>query len=279
LTVIAFLGSVFSPYYRRARERGCPDPEQHVAINVALYGPGVGRWTMTERGAAALVRGARELAIGPSALRWSGERLELAIDEWAVPLPRRVRGRIQVWPQGLSRYVAPLDTAGLHRWGPIAPAARVEVEFDMPALRWSGQGYLDCNEGDEPIERPFRSWDWSRAQLAGGDTAVLYDVRERSGAERLLALRFARDGRVSEFDAPQRRPLPGTLWRVPRQMRAEAAPVLVRTLEDTPFYVRSELRTRLLGEDVNAMHETLEVPRLDSAVVQWMLPWRMPRRA
>ena len=162
---------------------------------------------------------------------------------------------------------------------PIAPAARVEVAFDAPRLRWAGHGYLDCNEGDEPIERPFRSWDWSRAQLAGGDTAVLYDVRERSGAERLLALRFARDGRVGEFDAPARRPLPATLWRVPRQVRAESAPALVRTLEDTPFYVRSELRTRLLGEEVTALHESLEVPRLASPVVQWMLPWRMPRRA
>lgn len=234
---------------------------------------------MTERGASALRRGARELAIGPSALRWTGERLELCLDEWAVPLPRRVRGRIHVWPQGLSRYLAPLDGAGRHRWGPIAPAARVEVELDAPALRWSGHGYLDCNEGDEPIESPFRSWDWSRARLAGGDTAVLYDVRERSGAERLLALRFARDGAVSTFEAPQRRPLPGTLWRVPRQVRAEATPALVRTLEDTPFYVRSELRTRLLGEEVTAMHESLEVPRLASRAVQWMLPWRMPRRA
>jgi carotenoid 1,2-hydratase len=56
------------------------------------------------------------------------------------------------------------------------------------------------------------------------------------------------------------------------------APQLVSTLEDTPFYVRSLLRTRLLGEDVTAVHESLDVPRLVSLPVRLMLPWRMPRR-
>jgi carotenoid 1,2-hydratase len=33
------------------------------------------------------------------------------------------------------------------------------------------------------------------------------------------------------------------------------------------------------GETVPLMHETLDVKRLVSPVVQWMLPWRMPRRS
>jgi carotenoid 1,2-hydratase len=45
--VIAFVGSVFSPYYHWAGRR---DPEDHVCINVALYRPGGNRWSMTERG-------------------------------------------------------------------------------------------------------------------------------------------------------------------------------------------------------------------------------------
>ena len=73
-----------------------------------------------------------------------------------MPLPRRVRGRVRVHPQGLCRFVAPLDAAGRHRWGPIAPCARIEVDLDRPGLRWRGHAYLDSNEGDEPVDRAFR---------------------------------------------------------------------------------------------------------------------------
>jgi len=37
------------------------------------------------------------------------------------------------------------------------------------------------------------------------------------------------------------------------------------------------LAASLLGEPVSAMHETLNLPRLVSPLVQKMLPWRMPR--
>ena len=69
LTLIAFIGSVFSPYYARARRRGAADPLQHCAVNVALYGPRGKRWAMTERGRAAVARTPSSLAIGRSALR------------------------------------------------------------------------------------------------------------------------------------------------------------------------------------------------------------------
>jgi carotenoid 1,2-hydratase len=52
---------------------------------------------------------------------------------------------------------------------------------------------------------------------------------------------------------------------------------LLNTFEDTPFYARSMLKSRLLGEEVISMHETLNVKRLESNIVQFMLPWRMPR--
>ena len=60
--------------------------------------------------------------------------------------------------------------------------------------------------------------------------------------------------------------------------QAEPPPRLVRTLEDTPFYVRSQIASRLLGEEVVSIHETLDVPRVVSLPVRLMLPWRMPRR-
>jgi carotenoid 1,2-hydratase len=96
----------------------------------------------------------------------------------------------------------------------------------------------------------------------------------------VVAQRFARNGETTAFEAPPRHALPASGWRISRAMSSEAgsAPQLVSTLEDTPFYVRSLLRTRLLGEDVTAVHESLDVPRLVSLPVRMMLPWRMPRR-
>lgn len=90
-----------------------------------------------------------------------------------------------------------------------------------------------------------------------------------------------RDGRSEPFDAPPRRALARSGWGLQRAQRSEAgtAPRVRRTLEDTPFYVRSVVDAQLLGEPVLAMHETLHVPRLVSAPVQAMLPFRMPRRA
>jgi carotenoid 1,2-hydratase len=56
LTVIGLIGSVFSPYYARARRRGVGDPLNHCAVNAVLYGPRAKRWAMTERDRSALWR-------------------------------------------------------------------------------------------------------------------------------------------------------------------------------------------------------------------------------
>lgn len=280
LTVIAFVGSVFSPYYALARARGRPDPENHCALNVALYGDGGKRWAMTERGSRHIERASRHFRIGPSGLTWDGNCLQVDIDERCAPIPLPVRGRIRLWPQGLCPFVASLDRAGRHRWGPVAPCARVEVDLRQPGLRWSGDAYFDANDGSEPVDRAFADWDWSRGKVANGDTAVVYDVRHRGGGERVIAARFRRDGSHEAFEAPPRHDLPASLWRIARHARGERtpAPVLLETLEDTPFYVRSKIRSTLLGESVVSIHETLDVPRVVSLPVRLMLPWRMPRR-
>lgn len=235
---------------------------------------------MTERGRRHVCRDAHEFVIGPSRVRWDGAALVVDIDERCAPIPRRLQGRLRLVPPGLCRFVAPLDAPGRHRWGPIAPCARIEVDLRQPALRWQGHAYLDSNEGDEPVDRAFADWDWSRATMANGDTTVIYDLRPRHGPERVIAQRFCPDGRHEPFEAPPRHRLPTSGWRIPRQVRGEAnpAPRLVHTLEDTPFYVRSQIASRLLGEDVVSIHETLDVPRVVSLPVRLMLPWRMPRR-
>jgi carotenoid 1,2-hydratase len=236
---------------------------------------------MTERGRASISRDAGSFCIGPSAIRWTGSHLEIGIDEINVPWPARVRGTVRVYPEGLSRFCAPLDDLGRHRWGPIAPCARVEASFDKPGVSWQGTAYLDSNEGDEPIDIPFADWDWARARFADGSTGVIYDVRQKHGADRLLALQFKPTGEATAFEAPARQGLPSSLWRVRRTMRSDAgsAPRIVHTLEDAPFYVRSVVESGMRGERVTAFHETLNVPRLASPLVKVMLPFRMPRRA
>jgi hypothetical protein len=53
---------------------------------------------------------------------------------------------------------------------------------------------------------------------------------------------------------------------------AGVAPVVQSTLEDTPFYVRSLMRSSLEGELVTSVHETLDAQRVASLPVRLMLP-------
>ena len=155
----------------------------------------------------------------------------------------------------------------------------MEVTLEQPAVRWSGDGYLDSNTGTAPLEADFQSWNWSRTSLAR-TTAVLYDVVPCDGVERSLALRFDPNGQVEEFATPVTVRLPPTLWRIARNSRADDArsTKVVKTLEDAPFYARSLLSTRLLGQSGAAIHESLSLQRFRARWVQALLPFRMPRR-
>lgn len=282
LSIIAFVGSVFSPYYAWARARGggLAPAEQFCALNVALYGAAGQRWSMTERGQASIARTAQHYTIGPSSMALEGDEVVVRFDEWSVPIPRRIRGTVRLKPGAWCGFVAGLDAAGRHRWGPMAPCARIEVELESPRVRWSGPAYMDSNEGDDPIDHAFHDWDWSRARMRDGSTTVIYDVRAPQGS-RVIAQRFLRDGRSEPFEAPPRQMLPvSPIWRIERGVRTDAnhpARVL-ETLEDTPFYARSTLSSSVLGEPVVAIHESLSLPRLRSLPVRLMLPWKMPRR-
>jgi carotenoid 1,2-hydratase len=52
---------------------------------------------------------------------------------------------------------------------------------------------------------------------------------------------------------------------------------VVRTLVDAPFYARALLSTRIAGQAVTAVHESLNLDRFRSRWVQSLLPFRMPR--
>lgn len=278
LTVIGFVGSVFSPYYAWSRRHGAGLPERHCALNVALYGPSR-RWAMTERGGA--TRSADSLAIGPSSMRWTGSALEVAIEEVSLPIPRRLRGIVRLQPNSIQSSSFHLDRAGRHRWQPIAPCARIEVALSSPALSWQGHAYFDTNWGDRPLEADFASWNWSRATLPDGDTVVLYDANRLGETEPARrALRYGRNGGVAAMALPPLAPMAPTRWRLRGEAGAEDgfAPRLQHSLEDGPFYARRLIRTRLAGVETDAMHETLSLTRFSRLGVQAMLPFRMPRR-
>lgn len=275
LTIIAFIGSVFSPYYKLS---GRKTPENHCAINVALTGPRGSAWAMTERPAHRVDRGTDHFVVGPSGLSWDGDTLVIEIRERSAPLPYPVRGTIRVSPAMIGTTAFALDPGGRHRWHPVAPRAQVEVAMTHPGVRWSGPGYFDSNFGDEPLEAGFDDWHWSRAHLKS-DVAVLYEGRRRDGTPFDLALKFDAQGRWHDVVQPAPAALPRTGWLIKRATRADAGhrPRVVKTWIDAPFYARSALATRLFGEEVRAVHESLALGRFRSPIVQSMLPYRMPR--
>ncbi len=282
LTVIAFVGSVFSPFYARARCRrgGRAEADGHCALNVALYNKrGGGAWAMTEHRRADVRRSAVEFQLGASRLAWQADALRVDVDERTAPRRRALRGRLRVQPEALVDRSYVLDAAGRHRWRPIAPCARIEVAFSRPALRWQGSAYLDSNTGERPMEDDFVRWDWLRAPLAGGRTAVLYDGQRRDGTPFSIAQAFDVQGRITPFASPPPVALPASRWGVARTARCDAGAGArtVQALEDGPFYARGLLATRLAGEDVMAVHESLSLDRFRARWVQMLLPFRMRR--
>jgi carotenoid 1,2-hydratase len=273
------VGSVFSPYYARALRRGGADPERHCAVNVALYGRGGHHWAMTERGASALARDSQSFSLGPSSLCWRGDALHIRIEERTMPFLGRISGEVTLRPGAVLEASHALDVEGRHVWRPIAPAARVEVAMTSPAQSWSGHGYLDANAGTRPIARDFRQWDWARASTMRGPL-IHYDVTRRDGSRLELGLKGDRAGELQRVEQPPLAALRKTGWRIARNARSDpsASPRVSATLEDTPFYARSLVESRIHGENLTLMHESLDLDRLDTRWVETLLPFRMPRR-
>lgn len=279
LVLIAFIGSVFSPAYYRARHRdGAASPYDHCAMNVALYGSGRGHWALTEYRRHALRLAPDSLTVGANTLAWDGKGLTCSLDERAAPLPSRLRGTVRLDGAAIAPLRLALTNDGVHHWRPIVPRARVSVDLEHPRLRWEGTGYLDCNDGGAPLDEAFRSWSWLRAHGRDG-SAVIYQVSPARGAPTTHALGFDTGGNVHAFASPPQVRLPNTLWGMARSVPADAggAARVLATLEDAPFYARSLVRTRLRGEPVVAMHESLSLRRFQSAWVRSLLPFRIRR--
>ncbi|APE45755.1 carotenoid 1,2-hydratase (plasmid) [Sulfitobacter alexandrii] len=277
VSVIGFIGSVFSPWYAWS---GRSDPANHCCMNVATYGPG-GRFAMTDRGRTALRRAPARLTIGPSSFDWTGSELVIDIDEVSsLPLVSRMRGRITLTPSAITGVELPLTRDGAHVWRPLAPISRISVALEAPGWQFDGHGYLDSNFGTRPLEQDFSYWTWGRYPTRAG-AACFYDAARRDGSRLDAAVVFDEAGRARMTDAPPRTPLRRTLWALRRETRADpgTTPRQVKPMLDAPFYSRSVVETQVEGERLRGVHEALDLDRYANPLLKPMLAFRVPRRS
>lgn len=277
VVVIAFVGSVFSPYYYSARQRGHGDPRQFCAINIASYGPRANAWSMTERSAQQLHTTPELMRVGKSTVSKHEATVQIAIDDRTMPWLRRINGSIEITAQHSSGRVFSLDEGRRHQWQPIAPSARICVALDRPELNWQGDAYVDTNAGERPLEADFRRWNWSSVRKPGGGADIFYDVIERSDRRHCIALSADALNQISPRTIPDVNMLDKSRWGVLRESQHGASASIIETLEDAPFYARSLLSVDIAGESSVAMHESLSLDRFSSAWVRLLLPFRMPR--
>lgn len=277
ISIIGFIGSVFSPWYAWSGRRV---PQNHVCLNVATYGPG-GRFTMTDRGTAALRQAPRSLTIGPSQMRWDGGRLVIDIDEVSgPPIVSRVRGQVTVTPHAVTGVELALTPDEAHLWRPFAPSADIEVALEAPGWQWSGHGYFDANFGTRALEADFSFWTWGRFPTGNG-AVCFYDADRRDGTHLEKAIRFDGEGNAEAIAPPPRARMARSLWAVRRETRGDAGakPRQVLAMLDAPFYCRSAVETVLDGAPTVGVHEALDLDRFRSPLLKPMLAVRVPRRA
>ncbi|WP_410171711.1 carotenoid 1,2-hydratase [Cereibacter johrii] len=275
LSVIGFIGSVFSPWYRWS---GRKEPQNHCCLNVATYGPG-GRFTMTDRGRAALRQSPDTLTVGPSRMHWTGTQLIVEVNEISSPpLVSPVKGRIVLTPTGITEVEVTLKDDGSHIWRPFAPTARIEVDLTQ-GHRWHGHGYFDANFGTAALEADFRFWTWGRYPVADG-AACFYDATRRDGSRLELGLHVAADGRARLIQPPPQARFSRSRWLVERHTPADPGtrPRQVMSMLDAPFYSRAMVETTVFGQKTVGVHEALDLRRFRSPLLMPMLAVRVPRR-
>lgn len=275
--MIGFIGSVFSPWYAWSGRR---DPANHCCINVATYGAG-GRFTMTDRGRAALRQSRDTLEVGPSRMAWRNGTLVIDVNEMSsLPLVSRVRGQIRLTPTAITDVEVRLTPDARHVWRPLAPSATIEVDLSQ-GHRWQGHGYFDANFGSAALEADFRRWTWGRFPRGHGGTTCFYDGIRSDGSTLALGLDISRDGIAQEIEPPPLTRLARTAWGISRETRCDAGarPRQTMTMLEAPFYSRSLVQTQIGGETVHGVHEALDLARFRAPVVKAMLAVRVPRRA
>ncbi|MCE6960419.1 carotenoid 1,2-hydratase [Cereibacter sphaeroides] len=276
LSVIGFIGSVFSPWYRWSGRR---EPQNHCCINVATYGPG-GRFTMTDRGRSALRQSNDTLTVGPSRIHWTGTQLIVEVNEVsAPPVVSPVKGRIVLTPAGMTDVEVALTEDGSHIWRPFSPTARIDVDLTQ-GHRWQGHGYFDANFGTAALEADFRFWTWGRYPVADG-AACFYDAIRKDGSRLEIGLHVTADGRARMIEPPPPARFARSGWFVERHTPADPGtkPRQVMSMLDAPFYSRSMVETTVFGQKTVGVHEALDLRRFSWPLLMPMLAVRVPRRA
>ena len=275
ISIIGFIGSVFSPWYYWS---GRVNPQNHVCINVALYGKGW-RWTMTERGEKQLNQSQDKLQVGPSSFTWEKDHLVIKFDEYSIPHFDRVVGTVKIFPEYITGIECNLLPDNSHIWRPFAPTSRIEVKINKPGWNWSGHGYFDANFGSNALEKDFSYWTWGRFPSNKGSVAF-YDAFPRKNKPVNIALRFKKNGSVEPIDeAPPITNMSRSLWLVKRTTRCDLSfkPRQVKHMLDTPFYTRAGIETSIFGEKVIGVHEALDLNRFANPLLKPLLAVKAPR--
>ena len=274
VSVIAFIGSVFSPWYSWS---GRKNPHDFCSINIVTYGKG-GRWTMTERRERHVNLTENSLRIGPSKLEWNGKKLVLEFSEITIPHFDKIEGCITVTPESVNDLEVLLKPDGTHIWRPFSPISRIEIKTNKKGWSWQGNAYLDGNFGTRALEQDFNYWTWSRLPFKD-KCLTFYDADLVDGSNTNIALRFNKNGSVEEVEAPPLQPISKTKWLIKRVARSdrEFSPYQSRALLDAPFYSRSELVTQIDKEKTTGVHETLDMKRFTNPLIKPLLCAKIPR--
>jgi carotenoid 1,2-hydratase len=202
-------------------------------------------WVLSEYGPARSER-APGRCVGAAAWRGRATALVVRFDERTAVFGQRVAGVVRLFPSALPAAPSGPRQPRAHTWWGVAPHAHVEAELTHPAL--AARGRVPRRELRRRAARGgVLDWSWSRASLVDR-AAVLYDARRVDGSRAAARAGVPRDGRVEPLEAPRRVELGRSRWWLPRTTRTDGGEArVVRTLEDTPFYARSELETSLGG--------------------------------
>ena len=196
LTIIAFVGSVFSPYYAAARRRGAGRPARPRGDQRgAVRRHGARRWTMTERGPRSALTASADVAAHRSEraglgrmTRWSSRSTSSS-----APWPRRVRGCIRI--QGVLPGAA-ADRSSMRRDFTAGSRSRRERGSRStstcrrcagPATAMSTRTRATCRS-----KTAFASWQWCRTPRPGWrHVRPLRRARARRAARGALRLDIA----------------------------------------------------------------------------------------
>ena len=279
VSIIAFIGSVFSPWYKWS---GRKQPQNNVCLNVATYGK-KSRFTMTDSRRSALIQAAHKLTIGPSSLTWDSSNRELIVqinEVSSLPLISRLKGTIKLKPSGVTNVELPLTKEGTHIWRPFAPTAEIEVNLNKPEWQWKGHGYFDANFGTRALEQDFDYWTWGRFPLKKG-TSCFYDLELRNKEKYQFEYHFDSDGTAKNMtSAPKNLKFSSSLWGIKRQTRcdSQSEPKQEKSLLDAPFYNRAAVSTTIKGKKTIGVFEALDLRRFRNPLLMFMLAVRVPRR-